>query len=389
MVTCLEWTVILAIAVLAYAWLLYPLALLCLPARRGAAPATDAPPPEAAVLVAAHNEEAHIARRLADVQRQTAGGRIREILVGVDGSDDRTAALARAAAEGDARIRVIEFAARRGKPAVLKELASRTSAGALVFTDANTAFRADAVERLLNHFSDPRIGGVAGRLLLVADDAAAERRSEEGTYWDWEARLKARESGLDSCLGANGAIYAIRRGLFWRDMPDNTVVDDFVLGMKVREAGYRMQYDASALAEETLPALAHEWARRVRIGAGDYQALRLCRACLHPRFGAFAWMFWSHKVLRWFTPHLLLSACGAALLLAALDPAPGRAVVPLGFAAVLLAGAAGRRAKRRGGLPFRLLRLCGHFLAMNAALFAGWLLYLRGGLQGHWARTPR
>ena len=99
----------------------------------------------------------------------------------------------------------------------------------------------------------------------------------------------------------------IRTGLFWAEIPDNTIIDDFVIGMKVREQGYRMVYAPTAVAREELPeTLDDEWRRRIRIGAGDYQALVLCRKCLLPRYGKFAWMFWSHKVARWFTPHLLL-----------------------------------------------------------------------------------
>src|SRR6185503_6079299 len=111
-------------------------------------------------------------------------------------------------------------------------------------------------------------------------------KTDESVYWKFETWLKTRESELDSCLGANGAIYAIRARLFWASIPPNTIIDDFVIGMKVREQGYRMLYEPRAIAlEELPPEVAHEWKRRVRIGAGDYQAIRLCRACLSPSFG--------------------------------------------------------------------------------------------------------
>jgi len=100
--------------------------------------------------------------------------------------------------------------------------------------------------------------------------------------------------------------YALRRELFWREIPENTIVDDFVIVMKVCEEGRRMLYEAGALAYEDLPeTVEDEWGRRVRIGAGDYLAVALCRACLHPRYKRFAWIFWSQKVLSWFTPQIL------------------------------------------------------------------------------------
>jgi hypothetical protein len=185
-------------------------------------------------------------------------------------------------------------------------------------------------------------------------------------------------------------------------MPDNTVIDDFVAGMKVRERGYKMVFEPEAFAEEELPAHAHEWKRRVRIGAGDFQALTLCRKCLSPRYGRFAWMFWSHKVLRWFTPHMLLVILAIALW-HVLKPRPSwfegapwlhvrQALDSAIIAAVgilLLCAAIGRLG---GGSERKWLRMCAlsnHFVTMQAALFMGFLSYCRGGLPGYWTRTPR
>jgi hypothetical protein len=160
--------------------------------------------------------------------------------------------------------------------------------------------------------------------------------------------------------------------------------------MKVRERGYRMIYEPAALAiEEIPPAVSHEWKRRVRIGAGDYQALRLCKACLSPAYGAFAWAFWSHKVLRWFTPHLLLAGVPLAVAAALSDePALGLAVL----AAYLLVGAAallGFLLQESDCLLARPLRGVHYLLAMQAALFVGFLRFCRGNLTGSWQRTAR
>ena len=310
----------------------------------------------------------------------------------------------------------------------------------LVFTDANTMFAPDALRRLVAPFEDPKVGGVCGRLVFVAKETVDHRhqtsdhrpqtpdlrpqtsariqgeadasRSEvcglmsvvssvsgtdEPVYWNFETRLKMAESSLDSCLGANGAIYAVRSELFSMDIPGNTIIDDFVIGIKVREQGYRMVYEPGAVATEDLPeTVQDEWRRRIRIGAGAYQALSLCRACLSPRYGVFAWMFWSHKVLRWVTPHLgllLLAASGGLVVAAsraerggnwALWCVPGAAGV-----VVCLAGVAGwfLRNSRMGWA--RPLRLLGYFLAMQTALFVGFLRFCRGNLSGAWERTER
>ncbi|MDI6774428.1 MAG: glycosyltransferase [Verrucomicrobiota bacterium] len=449
------------LALLTYVWLLYP-PLLALLSRRAPAPAPEAGEPDVfvEVLIAAHNEESCIEERIRNLlELDFPVGRLR-IHVGVDGATDRTASLARALGEQHPNVRIHDFPERRGKAAVLKRLAAeggvqgsglrvqRSEAGdrksdagrpalgggerILVFTDANTRFRPDALAKLLRHFADPRVGGVCGRLVLKQQGETGNRKPEtgnskpagqeeristsdirhstfniqhllrtpEGLYWGLENWLKKRESRLDSCLGANGAIYAVREELFWADLPDNTVVEDFVIGMKVREQGRRLAYDPEAVAEEEAPAWQHEWRRRARIGAGDFQALWLCRRCLLPRFGLFAWMFGSHKVLRWFTPHLLLLAIGASWLrLATTFEAPAswaglaahgayQAVVA-GAPAILAGAAVGRLLALAGRRPPQLLSLCDHAVTMQAALLAGFLRFCCGGLRGYWERTPR
>jgi cellulose synthase/poly-beta-1,6-N-acetylglucosamine synthase-like glycosyltransferase len=159
-------------------------------------------------------------------------------LIGVD----HTAAEATAAAAGHANIEVLDFPKNRGKVAVLKDLAGRASkasngspaAEILVFTDANTAFKPDALRRLVAPFASPKVGGVCGKLIFVRPEGG---KTEETVYWKLESWLKARESDLDSCLGANGAIYAIRAPRFWTAIPSNTVIDDFVIGNEGPRAG--------------------------------------------------------------------------------------------------------------------------------------------------------
>jgi len=437
MMIALQILTLILLLILAYAWLGYPLILALVTRsrlRRSSAEYTNertldstAPTCRVAILVAAHNEELHIGPRLENLLR--AGPRAFDIYVGLDGCTDRTGEIARDYASRHANIHVHEFTERRGKVAVLKDLVKLSEAGGcreppringlLVFTDANTEFRPEALEKLLRHFGDPKVGGVCGRLVFTHNSETSPRlrsgqarlhqvTTSEGLYWRWETWLKERESALDSCLGANGAIFALHRDLFWREVPDNTVVDDFVIGMKVRERGFRMIYDPEAAAEEELPAVSSEWRRRVRIGAGDFQALQFCRTCLLPKYGRFAWMFWSHKVLRWFTPHAML----LVLVLAAWHWMGCRvsSVPPSRFAlwrasecwmsgliiAISLLGSAcgvlGRvlsRFKLANSVFARPLLFADHFVTMQAAIFVGFLAFCRGNLSGHWTRTPR
>jgi cellulose synthase/poly-beta-1,6-N-acetylglucosamine synthase-like glycosyltransferase len=385
-------TLLLIGALILYTWVVFPLLAGWLgrkprPARRGAAQPGGLP--RVAILLSAYNEENHIGDRIRNLLELDYPDTHWRALIGIDGCRDLTAAEAFAAAQGHANIAVLDFPQNRGKMAVLKDLvaAAGDDSDILVFTDANTEFARDALRLLCAPFDDPAVGGVCGKLSLVATPGL---KTEEGAYWRLETWLKTRESAIDSCLGANGAIYAIRRELFWKDIPANTIIDDFVIAMKVREQNYSVIYEPAAVAYEDLPPqVKDEWRRRVRIGAGNFQALQLCRACLSPAFGRFAWMFWSHKVLRWFTPHLILGGS----LLAALSFF--RSGSSLAGAVMAVAGAAGLTAsighaadpKRHPVLRFP--RRIGYFLTMQLALLAGFCRYFQGNLEGRWERTAR
>ncbi len=363
--------------------------------------------PHLHIIIAAFNEEDVIAARIGNLQAADYPAPRLHVYLGTDGCTDRTAEVACGAIGADPRFALHVHASNRGKVAVLRDLVAlareelRVDPGPhlFVFTDANTAFAQDALTRLAAHFGDPAIGAVCGRLVF-RPAGAGNSGSEESSYWQFETRLKTWESVLDSCLGANGAIYAVRPTLFWDAIPTNTIVDDLVIGMKVRAAGRRVVYDAAAVGVEELPAIRSEWGRRVRIGAGDYQALWLCRECLLPHYGWFAWSFLSHKVLRWFTPHLLLLLVGMAAVHArhATPASPLAAAILAAAAAALAAAGVGRLWQRLAPQPpvtrllaggYALLRLTDHFLTMQAALLVGFARFCRGNLGGAWRRTPR
>jgi len=207
----------------------------------------------------------------------------------------------------------------------------------------------------------------------------------EQLYWRFETLLKFLESRLNMLVGANGAVFAIRRSLYVPVPPDG-IVDDFLIAMNVRAAGYRVVYDPEAVAWEAVaPSVSHEFRRRVRIGAGNFQALRHTWRMLNPMAGAVALPFWSHKVCRWLTPLLLVSAQVSAAMLAH-DPLYAVAAA-LGVMLVLLA-LLGHRLDRRArywapaSIPY-------HFLSMNLALLLGLIAFLRATQSIVWTPTAR
>jgi len=336
--------------------------------------------PRVSVVFAAHNEQAVITSKMINCARLDYPAQSLEILVGCDGCTDATAELARLAAPPS--VSVYEFPDRCGKPALLNRLLPMTRGDIVVFCDANTEFEPDAIHALVRHFKRGEIGCVCGELRLRSSDG---RPTGEQLYWRYETLLKFFESRLNMLVGANGAVFAIRRSLFV-PLPANGIVDDFLIAMNVRAAGYRTIYDPEAIAwEDVAPDTRQEFRRRVRIAAGNFHALRHTYRLLNPVVGAVALAFWSHKICRWLVPLALASAGVSAAMLGS---EPGyRIAAALGLALVLLA-CAGQRLDLRtrywapANIPY-------YFLSMNLALVLGLIASVRGTQSSAWTPTAR
>jgi cellulose synthase/poly-beta-1,6-N-acetylglucosamine synthase-like glycosyltransferase len=336
--------------------------------------------PRVSLVFAAHNEEAVIAQKMVNCARLDYPPESLEVLVGCDGCADATAALARAVASPN--VSLYEFRDRCGKPAVLNKLVPLARGDIVVFCDANTELQPDAIQSLVRHFRQPEIGCVCGELRLRSNDG---RPTGEQIYWRYETLLKFLESRLNMLVAANGGLFAIRRSLF-EPIPADGIADDFLVALNVRAAGYRMVYDPEAIAwEEVAPTARQEFRRRVRIGAGNFHALRHTWPLLSPAAGRVALALWSHKVCRWLTPVSLVAAQIAATLLAR-EPVYGVAAAS-GGALVLLA-LLGHRLDRRARY-WAPASLSFHFLSMNLALLFGLIAFLRGTQSTVWTPTAR
>ncbi|MCK4298672.1 MAG: glycosyltransferase family 2 protein [Planctomycetes bacterium] len=325
--------------------------------------------PKVSLIVAAYNEEAVIAEKVVNCLELDYPADRLEVIIGSDGSTDGTDAAVKSC--DDSRVRFFGFAERRGKLPVLQELVEHATGEVLLFSDADILLRPDAVRKLIRHFVDSNIGAVCGELAIVT---APEAQSAESVYWRYEVMLRFLESRLDSALGASGAIYAVRRSLFPR-IPRHVINDDFVIPMKVRSQGYRVTYDPEAVATYANSAnVFNEFRRRARIGAGNLQALYHCRDLLLPWKGPVAFSFWSHKVIRWLVPFLLLAAFVANLFL--LGAWWGRALFGVQVVGYALAGVSLLCPSLVAGVG--LLRLPGYFVVLNAGLFWGFVTFARG-----------
>src|SRR5437899_19822 len=230
--------------------------------------------------------------------RTCPSGRLEVIFVS-DGSTDATNAILRAA--GDPRIRCIYLPTRGGKSSALNQAVAKAHDEILIFSDAATRFAADAVQKLARHFADPRVGAVCGSLDF---EASPESRQTEGVYWKYESMLRLMEARLGATLTASGAIYALRRKCYL-PLATDAVIEDFVIPMNARRLGYEVVYDPEAVATDFAAASVRgEFTRRVRLAVGSFRNIsELIRTPL-PSFTRLA--FFSHKLLRWVVPILLI-----------------------------------------------------------------------------------
>jgi len=372
------------VALIVYAYAIYPIVvwgLTRLFGRLATSPAlAEDDLPSVSLLIAAYNEEQVIASRIENALALDYPADRLEVVVASDGSSDATAQIV--SAFKDRRIRLLQSPLRRGKATVLNAAFRHVRGDIVLLSDANTFTDRSALRRLVRWFENPRVGIVCGQLVLT-DPATG--RNVDGLYWRYETFLKRCEGRLGGLLGANGAIYAIRRSSFagiWND----TIVDDFVIPLVTRlRSGCEIVYDEDAVAyEETPHDFSTEFSRRSRIGAGGFQSIIRLRGLLNPSQGWTTFTFVSHKVLRWLCPFLLIAAFVTNL---ALINVPlyqlTMTVQALGYGLALLGLATGTRA------GFRPLRLATMFTAMNAALLVGFWRWASGGQQGIWQRTAR
>ena len=281
-------------------------------------------------------------------------------------------------------VKAFLYRERAGKLNVLNKLVPEAKGELLVFSDANTMYEADAVRKLVRHFADPTVGGVCGKLRLVNPNQNVGGEGE-GLYWRYENVLKSSEGKIYAVIGANGAIYAIRRELF-RPLPSQAVImDDFLISLRVLEQGFRVIYEPEAVAsEKTSPDMQGEFTRKVRIAAANFNGISYIKGLLNPLRGFVALALWSHKIVRWLVPFLALAALVTNLFLLKLG---GIYVVTLALHLLLYAGAIlgylGDRLFRHSG-PFMLFY---YLVTMNLAIFLGFWRSMTRTQKMAWERV--
>ena len=340
---------------------------------------SEGPLPRVSLVVAAYNEASCIREKLQNSLALDYPSDRFEVLIGSDGSTDGTDALVQQCT--DERVR-LSSAARAGKTTVLNRCIPVAQGEIVLLSDANTMIEPEAVRRLVRHFDNPEVGAVCGQLRLFNPTKA---EYEESTYWAYESLIKLYEGKRGAVVGANGGLYAIRRSLF-QQLPPSTIVDDFVIPLRILEKGYKVVYEPEAVAhEETTEDYDKEFGRRARIAAGNFQSLRLVPGLLSPLAGFPAFAFWSHKLLRWCAPALMGLALLANLFL--LESVLYRFTLA-GQVFFYTLAFLGKHGVLKGSAR-RFASVAYYFVTMNMAIAVGFWRFLRNTQRAAWDRTAR
>ena len=346
--------------------------------------------PELTLFIAAYNEEDVIDDKMRNCLALDYPADKLHILWVTDGSNDHTnERLSRWP-----QATVLHQPQRQGKTAALNRGIHFVTTPIVVFTDANTHLNREALRKIVHAFANPETGCVAGekRIAVQAEDNAAS--GGEGLYWKYESALKKLDSRLYSAVGAAGELFAIRRELF-EEMPADTLLDDFILSLRIVMRGYTIAYCADAYAVENGSAdMREEEKRKVRIAAGGLQSVRRLRALLNPfRYGIFSFQYISHRVLRWsLTPVLLflLLPLNAILIFTTDRPLLYAVIWLLQTLFYLMASSLGYYLSTKH-IKNKILFVPYYFLFMNINVIRGfnYLRKRRGQTGGAWEKARR
>lgn len=348
-------------------------------------PPFPADAPEVTLLIAAWNERDIVPRKMANCRAlHYPEGKLHIVWI-TDGSDDGTDLLLGEYPEA----RVLHEPARRGKTAALNRSLSFIVTPIIVYTDANTMLNPEAVSEIVRRFEDPAVGCVAGEK-RVATTEGAGAAATEGVYWRYESKLKEWDSRLRTVVGAAGELYAVRRELV-HEMPEDTLLDDFIASLGIAARGYRIDYCREAYALETPSAdMGEEAKRKVRIAAGGLQSVWRLRALLNPfRYGTLTFQYVSHRVLRWtLAPLALVLMLPLNVVLLRSGHPTFYAILLTLQAAFYAAGFAGWLLARRGRKN-RLLFIPYYFLFMNYNVLRGVAYLASNRGRGAWEKAKR
>lgn len=307
-----------------------------------------------------------------------------EIIFITDGSNDGSADIVK----GYQHIKLLHQDERRGKSAAENRSVKESKGEVVIFSDANTMLPPNAVRQLVQHYADPLIGAVSGEKRIIQSGKENAAGAGEGIYWKYESKLKQWDAELYTIVGAAGELFSFRRALFMK-LEEDTILDDFILSLRIVARGYKVHYEPGAVAMETSSVNStEELKRKIRICAGGWQAMKRLSFLLNPfKDPLLTFQYFSHRVLRWSLAPLFL-----VLLFMINIPMAFKsqffAVTMIGQILFYIAAFAGMKMEKKQ-VRMKALFIPYYFCMMNYAAIAGFFRFINTKQSAVWERSER
>jgi poly-beta-1,6-N-acetyl-D-glucosamine synthase len=342
--------------------------------------------PPVTLIIAAYNEAPFIREKILNAQDIDYPSSLLHIIVVTDGSTDDTPLIA-----GEfPKVQVLHHPDRLGKVAAINRAMDSVQTPIVIFSDANTFLNKEAVKKIVRHYEDPAVGGVAGEKKIGRGEKPNMASIGESVYWKYESLLKRADAGLHSVVGAAGELFSIRSHLFHK-LDEQILLDDLILSVQITLQHYRIAYEPLAYAIETPSlSLAEEKKRKIRIAAGAFQSLQYLWPVLNFfRYPLPAFQFLSRRIFRWIlSPPALIALLLSNALLVWLNAHPFYQLIfllQLAFYTLALLG--WLLPAKRSILAFFLLPF--YIVFMNLCLIYGLVKYLSGTQTVLWEKARR
>jgi cellulose synthase/poly-beta-1,6-N-acetylglucosamine synthase-like glycosyltransferase len=372
-----------AIGTVVYAYAGYPVVLVILSMFRIRRPHFQPPAglPRVSLLISAHNEATVIAQKIENSLALDYPRDLLEIIVISDASTDSTDAIVTSYRGRSVILK--RYDGHIGKTACLNRVMPSLAGEIVIFSDANSQYDTGALRHLIERFSDPSIGWVTG---TTRYESSAEEGpiSSAGLYTRIEQATKILEGRIGSCVGADGAIFAIRKSLY-RPLNESDI-NDFVIPAVIKEQGYNGVLAPQAFCvERSAGSVSGEFTRHIRITTRTLRAIFNHRGLLNPfRFPLFAFQLASHKLVKFIVPFALCAIFATNALIIVLKSDPLYIVffcLQLIVYILWLADWLGFRVSFLAG-PCRITQT---FCAVNLAILIGWIKFFKGEKFTTWA----
>lgn len=345
--------------------------------------------PEVTLFIAAYNEKDYVEAKMKNSFELEYPKEKLNIVWVTDGSDDGTPELLKQYTNTT----VHHLAARNGKIGAMNRGMEFVKTPIVIFSDANTMLGKESIRRIVNQFGDETVGCVSGEKRIINKESDVASGAGEGLYWKYESTLKKWDAELYSVVGAAGELFAIRTKLY-RHVEKDTLLDDFMISLRVAQDGYTIQYDPEAYAIESASAnVKEELKRKIRISAGGIQSIVRLRSLLNVfKYGKLSFQYISHRVLRWtLTPLCLILLIPVLSILSYNDGVFEFKLYNILFWLQLffyIAALTGWFLENRS-TRVKILFVPYYFFIMNLSVVLGFFRYLKNSQSVNWERAQR